>query len=634
MANNPFASGSKIAKMAAVYNGWLRRDALVPLTMIYESLSREHGVSVSSIKRYISHITVNGYQPKQHQPRPLAAWDTEALEFFKRIYLMIRRDVGRCTVRNAYQQTVIAAKKNGWKVGSEQSAYVHAREIHAALKLYVKGGNRALDNLFYIARDLSNLRPFQIVVGDQHRFDFWVIDEQGTYFRPECYLWLDMRTRLVYGIAFDRNYNSRTVLRALKMGVERFGKFESTYNDNGTSEKSAVADYTIEQLQQYGMKFCDEGELYRTETGAYVVEGADGKTISVAKTRTEWKKQNRRIYANVKNAKTKPIERFFSTLEQILSDLCLPGYVREIKGSAAEEEESNRRLEWQKKSGYILTLEEFANQVVKAIDCYEHRMHGTLKHSPQDDLKHAIDTEGWQPSFIEPQDLYYLFLERAYATVRGDRVTLSGKQYIGPNLTQDMVRTNRGNLAGLNRQKVELRYDPDNTESGIWAIDPRTNEAIFLTAVEPISMLDDASASASLEWKRKNMKAVRDAYRSMTTAAPLLFEPEKFKELNDARAAALASNSENKATTAPEKQSMSDEQFRTLVAAKITVEPNIKERAKPVYLTPRDRYESLIFTIAKKEKVSAADLAFMAEYEENMTDEQAAYFASVVSMNK
>ena len=547
---------------------------------------------------------------------------------------MIRRDVGRCTVRNAYQQTVIAAKKNGWKVGSEQSAYVHSREIHAALKLYVKGGNRALDNLFYIARDLSNLRPFQIVVGDQHRFDFWVKDDQGIYFRPECYLWLDMRTRLVYGIAFDRNYNSRTVLRALKMGVERFGKFESTYNDNGTSEKSAVADYTIEQLQQYGMTFRDEGDLYRTETGAYVVEDADGKTISVAKSRMEWKKQNRRIYANVKNAKTKPIERFFSTLEQILADLCLPGYVREIKASAAEEEESNRRLEWQKKSGYILTLEEFANQVVKAIDCYEHRTHGTLKHSPQDDLKQAIDTEGWQPSFIEPQDLYYLFLERAYATVRGDRVTLAGKQYIGPNLTQEMVRTNRGNLAGLNRQKVELRYDSDNPEAGIWAIDPRDNQAIFLTAVEPIFMLDDASASASLEWKRKNMKAVRDAYRSMITDAPLLFEPEKFKELNDARAAALMSDSENKTASVPEKQSMSDEQFRSLVAAKITVEPNIKERAKPVYLTPRDRYESLFFAIAKKEKVSAADLAFMAEYEENMTDEQAAYFASVVSMNK
>ncbi|MDR0301520.1 MAG: Mu transposase C-terminal domain-containing protein [Treponema sp.] len=640
MAANPFVSGSKITKMAAVYNDWLRRDALAPLAMVYESLSREHGVSVSSIKRYVKYINKNGFQPKQHQPRPLAAWDTEALEFFKRLYLMIKRDVGRCTVRNAYQQTVIAAAKNGWKVGSEQSAYVHAREIHAALKLYVNGGNRALDNLFYIARDLSNLRPFQIVVGDQHRFDFWVKDDNGVYFRPECYLWLDMRTRLVYGIAFDRSYNTRTVLRALKMGVERFGKFENTYNDNGTSEKSAVADYTIEQLQQYGMRFCDEGELYRTETGAYVVEGADGKMIAVAKSRAEWKKQNRRIFANVKNAKTKPIERFFSTLEQLLADQCLPGYVAEINRSAAEEEESSRRLEWQKKSGYILTLEEFARQVVMAIDCYEHRVHGTLKHSPQEDLNHAIEKEGWQPALIEKQDLYYLFLERAYATVRGDRVTLNNKQYIGPNLTQDMVRKNRGNLTGLNRQKVELRYDPDNPDTGVWAIDPRTNEAIFLTPVTPISMLDDAAASEALEWKKRNMKVVKETYHSITAQAPLLFDPEKFKELDESRAAALASNNGADAPPAagsapsPEKPAISDDEFRSMVAAKIAVEPNIRERAKLVYLSPRDRYEALLSVIAKKEKISAADIAFMADFEANMTDEQAAYFASVVSMNK
>ena len=642
MIANPFSTGTKLSKMAAVYNGYLRRDALAPLSIVYETLSREHGVSVSSVKRYITHISVNGYQPKQYQPRPIVAWDTEALEFFKRIFLMIKRDVGRCTVRNAYQQTVIAAAQNGWKVGSEQSAYVHAREIHSALKLYVKGGSRALDNLFYIARDLSNLRPFQIVIGDQHRFDFWVKDDNGVYFRPECYLWFDMRTRLVYGIAFDRNYNTRTVLRALKMGVERFGKFESTYNDNGTSEKSAVADYTIEQLQQYGMRFCDEGDLYRTETGAYVVEGTDGKMISVAKSRKEWKKQNRRIFANVKNAKTKPIERFFSTLEQILSDMCLPGYVAEIKRSDAEEEESNRRLEWQKKNNFLLTLEEFANSVVSAINCYEHRIHGTLKHSPQEDLKKAIENEGWQPAFIEPQDLHYLFLERAYTTVRGDRVMLAGKHYIGPNLTQDMVKKNRGNLAGLNRQKIELRYDPDDPDSGIWAIDPRNNQAIYLTPIVPISMLDDSAASTALEWKRSNIKAVRDAYHSMTAEAPLLFDPEKFKELNESRTAALASDNsnieplptDNKDASIQQKPALSDEEFRSLVAAKITVEPNIRERAKPVYLTPRDRYESLLSIIARKEKVSAIDLAFMAEFENNMTDEQAAYFASVVNMNK
>ena len=642
MTANPFASGSKISKMASVYNGFLRRDALAPMAIVYESLSREHGVSVSSVKRYVDYIKTNGYQPKPPPQRPITAWDQEALDFFKRIYLMIKRDVGNCTVRNAYRQTLIAASRNGWKVGSEQSAYVHAREIHATLKLYVKGGSRALDNLFYIARDLSNLRPFQIVVGDQHRFDFWVKDDKGVYFRPECYLWLDMRTRLVYGIAFDRNYNTRTVLRALKEGVERFGKFESTYNDNGTSEKSAVADYTIEQLQQYGMKFCDEGDMYRTETGAYVVEGTDGKMVSVVKSRTEWKKQNRRIFANVKNAKTKPIERFFSTLEQILLDQCLPGYVSEIKGSAAEEEESSRRLEWQKRSGYILNLEEFAHQVIAAINTYINCVHGTLKRSPLKEWEFAVKEEGWQPALIDPQDLHYLFIERTYATVRGDRVTLNGKQYIGPNLTQDMLRTNRGNLVGLNRKKIELRYDPDDQESGVWAIDPRSDQAIFLTPVTPVSMLDNEAASAALELKRQNMKAVKDAYRSITADVPVLFDPEKFKELNESRATALASRTENspgllsdtRSVSTSETSTISDDEFRSLVAAKITVEPNIRERAKHVYLTERDRYEALLSTFSRKEKISAADLAFMADFEENMSDEQTAYFTSVVNMNK
>ncbi|MCL2808659.1 MAG: Mu transposase C-terminal domain-containing protein, partial [Treponema sp.] len=472
MSTNPFTSGSKLSKMATVYDDWRRRDALMPLSLVYENLSRKHGVSASSIKRYVAYIKKNGYQPKEKNPRSLMAWDAQALEFFKQFYLMAARDVGHCTVRNAYRQTEIMAKQKGWKIGSEPSAYIYAREIHSALKLYVKGGSRALDNLFYIARDLSSLRPFQIIVGDQHRFDFWVTDENGVYFRPECYLWLDMRTRLPYGIAFDRHYTSRTVLRALKMGVINFGKFESTYNDNGSSEKSAVADYTIEQLQQYGMRFCDEGDLYRTETGAYVIEGTDGKMLNVVKSRTEWKKQNRRIFANVKNAKTKPIERFFSTLEQILRDMLLPGAVIDPRSDAAAEEESNRRLEWQKSKGYILTFEEFVRQTITAIDTYAHRLHGTLKRSPLDELKHSINVEGWQQTFINREDVQYLFMERSYATVRGDRVSLNGHQFIGPNLTQDMIKTNRGNLAGLNRQKIELRYDPDDIQSGIWAIDP------------------------------------------------------------------------------------------------------------------------------------------------------------------
>jgi putative transposase len=191
-----------------------------------------------------------------------------------------------------------------------------------------------------------------------------------------------------------------------------------------------------------------------------------------------------------------------------------------------------------------------------------------------------------------------------------------------------MVKTNRGNLVGLNRKKIEVRYDPDDSTSGAWAIDPYNNQAISLTPVTPIPMLDDTAASQALEWKRHNMNAVSSAYHSMATQTPVLFEPEKFKELKESHNAALVTDTEY--TSASE---MSSEEFRSLVAAKITVEPNIRERAKIVYLTPRDRYEALLTAITQKEKVSAADLAFMADFEENMTDGQAEYFAGIVKMN-
>jgi hypothetical protein len=39
---NPFASGSKLARMAAVHNDFRRRDPLAPLNLVYESLYPLH----------------------------------------------------------------------------------------------------------------------------------------------------------------------------------------------------------------------------------------------------------------------------------------------------------------------------------------------------------------------------------------------------------------------------------------------------------------------------------------------------------------------------------------------------------------------------------------------------------------
>jgi hypothetical protein len=156
---------------------------------------------------------------------------------------------------------------------------------------------------------------------------------------------------------------------------------------------------------------------------------------------------------------------------------------------------------------------------------------------------------------------------------------------------------------------------------------PRSDQAISLTPAQPIAMLYNAAASAALERKRGNIKAISETYRSMTAETTVLFEPEKFKELAESRSAALAAPK-------PETPAITEAEFDSPAAAKIAGEPKTRERSKTVYLTTWDRYQALLVAVVRNEKVSAADLEFMAEFEPTMNEAQDRYRAQIISMNK
>ncbi|MBQ7619907.1 MAG: hypothetical protein IJS51_07230, partial [Treponema sp.] len=198
----------KFPLRAAVYDEFRKRSPLVSKAKAYEAIARKFNISVPTVQRYVRRMA-NGSMfalPAGRQGRHVFAWDDEALSFFTNFLLAAIKEVGGCTVRNAYRCAKAEAERQGWSIGSEASAYVHARNISPAMKMLAKGGQRALDNMFYISRDLSKLKPFQLIVGDQHIFDFWCENpyakgDKDKYIRAECYLWLDMATRLVYGIS-------------------------------------------------------------------------------------------------------------------------------------------------------------------------------------------------------------------------------------------------------------------------------------------------------------------------------------------------------------------------------------------------------------------------------------------------
>lgn len=623
----------KLSLKRSVYDSWIRRAPGMGKLAAAAYIAAEFDISVSTVQRYVRELKTygDGGAPKcRTQGRKLFAWDDAALAFMRSFYLAARREAGGCTARNAYRRTAEEAQKHGWRIGSESSAYKYLSNLSPVLIEYACGGTRALDNKFWILRDLSLLRPFQIVVGDQHRFDFWCEDENGKLFRPECYLWLDMRTRLVYGLAFDRHYTASTVIRALRVGVEHFGRFECTYNDNGTAERSAWTDLVVEQLQTYGMRWGDDiANLYKDdESGMYTVRDDEGSIVAYAKDRAEWYEKNRRIFAQVKNAKTKPIERFFSTLEQLLRDQCLPGYVKELNLSAPEEEEAARRLAWQKKNGYMLSFSEFILAVARAVDQYNNRRHSSLGRSPVEEFELAR-RNGWRQTFLNPADIEYLFFNRTYAVVNGDRIRLNGKYFSGPPLTQEMVLHNRGSLVNLNKKRVEVRYNPDNLDAGVYAIDPRTKEAIVLHQVQAIDMFDADAFRREIQLKRQQIKAASEAFREAAGSRRVLIDSSVSRPYAAGEALAAAIPAYALPTDAAQETEPELAQTEK-IAVKISREIKQRPQYQAVYTSERERYTALLKAQHAGTRINDADQEFMLSYEERMDDDDLLYISNVM----
>ena len=134
----------------------------------------------------------------------------------------------------------------------------------------------------------------------------------------------------------------------------------------------------------------DVSELYRTKDNLYVVEDDEGNVVDTATSVEAWRKKHRRIYANVKNAKAKPIERLFNTLETMLSEAGIPGHVVDPAAPAHVEEKQSLSLERQKEADEILTMEEFLFAMVDTINRYEHKKHSQLGMTPFQFVEKAI----------------------------------------------------------------------------------------------------------------------------------------------------------------------------------------------------------------------------------------------------
>lgn len=588
-----------VQKALAVPAGYKRTDWI-------SKVAREAGITPQALYYLIKRYKEGGVAAiGAKKQRGLSAWSPEALEFMQAVYLKGIREGGDMNKLKAYEAVLAEAEKRGWKVGGKSSAYEYLERLNPLLERYARGGTRSLDNVFYIVRNYKDLAPFEIIVGDQHRFDFWVHDrESDRVFRPEGYFFVDLRTRLTYGFAVAERYDSYLMGMALRMGLKRFGKFGCLYTDNGKPENSRYINSIILDLKAFGMQAKDIAELYRTEDG-YVVEEDEGKVIEVVPSVAAWRK-----WARPYNAKAKLIERYFQSIERILLDLGVPGKVKELKDTSEEKAASDERIKRLKEEGKLLDIDEFILKVFEAVQVYEARRHSAVGRSPLDELMYAVREEGFTPSMIVEPEIDFVLLKRDTRTVNRGRVRIEGMLYEGRELNSGLWDLADGT-------KVEVRYDPYDREKCL-AIKP-DGGIVELELVKVGSMKDPELTSALMERKRRFIAEVKKLWKKLTAPVKGIIEYSKYTQ-----AAVKAKKRKDKD---PREELKDMEAFKKTVERKIEESKRLAERVPPfrhktVFQSDVERYKYLLSCICEGLEVNEADRAFMQKYEEKMTESE------------
>lgn len=502
---------NRLKKLYKAVNEYLDMPKGWKRTKWRKAVALKHDMHWKTLFNAVKKYKENNIQGLVHK-KPFAGnprqWTSEALEFWNS--LIIKKEHRHLNVKNLYSIMVVEAQRNGWKIGGEKSAYWWKEKfLTPPMKALQHGGMRALDNIVIpILRDYSDLKPFQIIVGDQHRLDRWVMDEDtGEVFRPEAYLWQDLRSRAIYGAAVDKKYDAWLIGLALRIGVSVFGAFGSIYTDNGRPELSKFLVSILANLNGMGMSWekCDEeindvSEIDNESINpCHVIQGTHRKAI-------------------VKNAKAKMIEGTFYRLEEIMSSVMkLPGNTKRMGEDTNWQDIDTAEAQKLAKQGKLLTAREFALALYQSIDFYNRQKphRGVLSEwawnpkpkqaTPYDCLRACLN-EGWRPRMISPQAADLIFLARDSRVVNKGMISLNNEAY------------SHDDLIDLHKKRVDIRFNPLTLDE--IHVFQKCKYICTALPVQYSSMIDTDLASEKIREKRERRHKFAEEFKKISSIAP------------------------------------------------------------------------------------------------------------------
>ncbi len=275
--------------------------------------------------------------------------------------------------------------------------YIQARRKYRNIYRLNHDAKAHYDASPHILRHTHGMRPMQMVVGDVHPCDVYMLREDGTQATAKMIAWMDVGTQRVFAtvhlLAKGEGVTNKLVIESFWQMLQVWGMPETLYVDNG---------------KEYGFAELMEGLLKLSSNGRVI------KSLPY-------------------NARAKSIEPWFGKFERT--------YLKQMIGWVGGDR-TNKKIERVGKSvkAYPLGIEAFAGQVEIFINHYN----GTAlpphsNQSPNAMFAAAINS-GWMMTRCEEDIFVLAFSSEERRTVRNGYIQFSGSTWqIPANYIDDHI---------------------------------------------------------------------------------------------------------------------------------------------------------------------------------------------------
>lgn len=284
-----------------------------------------------------------------------------------------------------------------------------------AIQKYRIGKKAFEDILPSMIRDKSDLLSNDIWCSDHHRVDVFVKNSTGHVIRPWLTVFTDIKsTKIMSFIVREADPNTTVVKKCLRLGIEQYGVPKEIYTDNGK-------DYTAKELsEEYPLSVMN--------------------VLGIGK-----------ITAEPYHGQSKPVERFFRTLEERFGKMFYSYAGNDTKKRPEHMQKTNKVLD---KDKNIPSLEFYIEQLTKYIEEYNNTAH------------HGEGMDGKTPNQVYNENLTTI---RQVSDTNALRL-LFGKtvertvQKNGIALYNNLFINSDGKLLPYYDKKIMVTYDPDDLE--------------------------------------------------------------------------------------------------------------------------------------------------------------------------